>query len=281
MKVLLLLLFAIPTFAQLPTSGSLALKNAAGAGRSISQQVDGNETGNKSLTTLSVTASKTAPHSMLEFYGYGAGSTFGNSFFVGAAAAFSGTLQLYYSTNGTTFTPLGTPFTGTSCNLRGTLDLSSSFTTIYIRIYSSATGSYIPFMFNTVTDAGESCIDSEALVTTASFTHASGSRYMYVHSPPPTCSVAPLTPASISMTGGGPSSTVNVSWVANGSGDPATRYTIERFRVSTGIWTPLTTIPGTSFVDTGLVTDEYFYRVRAENTCGNSGYRTSGSIIVN
>jgi hypothetical protein len=54
----------------LPTSGSLSIKSAAGAGRSISQEVDGNETGNKSLTTLSETAGKTAPHGALEFYGY-------------------------------------------------------------------------------------------------------------------------------------------------------------------------------------------------------------------
>lgn len=54
----------------LPGSGSLSIKNAAGAGRSISQEVDGNETGNKSLLTLSTTAGKTAPHGMVEFYNY-------------------------------------------------------------------------------------------------------------------------------------------------------------------------------------------------------------------
>ena len=54
----------------LPDSGSLSLKTAAGEGRSIAQEVDGNTTGNKSLTTLSVTAGKSAPHAMSEFYGY-------------------------------------------------------------------------------------------------------------------------------------------------------------------------------------------------------------------
>lgn len=70
MRILFLLLISISAFGQLPESGSLSLKSAAGAVRSISSAVDGNETGNKSLTTLSVTAGKTAPHSMLEFYGY-------------------------------------------------------------------------------------------------------------------------------------------------------------------------------------------------------------------
>lgn len=54
----------------LPSSGSLSIKGAAGSGRSISMEVDGNETGNKSLSTLSASASKSAPHSMLEFLGY-------------------------------------------------------------------------------------------------------------------------------------------------------------------------------------------------------------------
>ena len=70
MRILILLLFSFSAFAQLPTTGSLSLKGTAGAGRSISQQVDGNETGNKSLTTLSNTVGFTAPHSMLEFRGY-------------------------------------------------------------------------------------------------------------------------------------------------------------------------------------------------------------------
>lgn len=68
--ILLLLLFSIPVSAQLPASGSLSIKTAAGSGRSIAQEVDGNTTGNKSLTTLSLLAGKTEPHSMLEFYGY-------------------------------------------------------------------------------------------------------------------------------------------------------------------------------------------------------------------
>lgn len=78
MKTIVLLLLSISTFAQLPTTGSLSLKSAAGSGRSISQQVDGNETGSKSLSTLSTTAGFSTPHSMLEFRGYPSASVPGN-----------------------------------------------------------------------------------------------------------------------------------------------------------------------------------------------------------
>lgn len=55
----------------LPSTGSLSIKGTAGLTSSIAYCVDGNTTGNKSLTTLSQSASKTAPHGMREFYGYG------------------------------------------------------------------------------------------------------------------------------------------------------------------------------------------------------------------
>ena len=56
----------------LPSSGSLSIKRAAGVTRSISLEVDGNETGNKSLNTLGITAGLDASGgtTMLEFYGY-------------------------------------------------------------------------------------------------------------------------------------------------------------------------------------------------------------------
>lgn len=76
MRFLVLFLFSITTaFAQLPASGSLSIKNAAGEGRSISQEVDGNETGNKSLSTLGASAGFSSPYSMLDFYGYAFGGT--------------------------------------------------------------------------------------------------------------------------------------------------------------------------------------------------------------
>jgi len=54
----------------LPTSGSLSIKNAAGNDRSIAYCIDGNITGNKSLSTLGATANKTAPQCIREFYNY-------------------------------------------------------------------------------------------------------------------------------------------------------------------------------------------------------------------
>ena len=53
----------------LPTSGDLSLKTTAGVSRSISCAV-GSTSG--SLTTLSITAGKSSPHCMREFYGYSA-----------------------------------------------------------------------------------------------------------------------------------------------------------------------------------------------------------------
>lgn len=50
------------------TTGSLSICATAGTDRSISTAVGG---GSGSLSALSTTAGKTAPHSMLEFYGYG------------------------------------------------------------------------------------------------------------------------------------------------------------------------------------------------------------------
>lgn len=55
----------------LPTSGNLSIKAAAGTSRSIALEVDGNNTGSKSLNSLGVTAGVSAGGtSMLEFYGY-------------------------------------------------------------------------------------------------------------------------------------------------------------------------------------------------------------------
>jgi len=62
----------------LPSSGSLSLKSAAGSTRCISCEVDGNETGNKSLVTLSDTADVglPLPVAITDFYGYGPYITF-------------------------------------------------------------------------------------------------------------------------------------------------------------------------------------------------------------
>lgn len=56
----------------MPTSGCIALRTCIVgiACSSIACAVDGNAVGSKSLSTLSVTAGKSAPHCMREFYGY-------------------------------------------------------------------------------------------------------------------------------------------------------------------------------------------------------------------
>lgn len=56
----------------MPASGCINLHTCITgiACSSIACAVDGNATGSKCLLTLSVTAGKTAPHSMSEFYGY-------------------------------------------------------------------------------------------------------------------------------------------------------------------------------------------------------------------
>ena len=56
----------------MPSSGSIGLKYCVGttACSSLSQAVDGNQTGDKSLSTLSTKAGKSTPHSMREFYNY-------------------------------------------------------------------------------------------------------------------------------------------------------------------------------------------------------------------
>ena len=52
------------------SSGSLSILGTAGTNRSIACEVDGDVTPPKTLCTLSESAGKSAPHSMLEFYGY-------------------------------------------------------------------------------------------------------------------------------------------------------------------------------------------------------------------
>lgn len=57
----------------LVSSGTLYLVGSSAAPtRSISYEVYGNYTGPKGLVASSVAASKSAPHSMIEFYGYSA-----------------------------------------------------------------------------------------------------------------------------------------------------------------------------------------------------------------
>lgn len=56
----------------MPASGCIGIITCPNsvACTSIAQAVDGNVTPPKSLSTLSVSAGKTAPHAMTEFYNY-------------------------------------------------------------------------------------------------------------------------------------------------------------------------------------------------------------------
>jgi len=54
----------------LPTSGNLSIKSAAGTDRCIACEVDGDETGNKNLTTLANSANFSLPVAITDFYGY-------------------------------------------------------------------------------------------------------------------------------------------------------------------------------------------------------------------
>lgn len=69
----------------IPASGSISIKSAAGQERSVAYEVDNNLTGNKSLTTLSVAAGKSSPHSLLEFLTYDKGTTTVNGCGVGSS----------------------------------------------------------------------------------------------------------------------------------------------------------------------------------------------------
>lgn len=153
----------------LPASGSLSIKSAAGASRSISLEVDGNETGNKSLRTLLTTAGKTS--GMTEFYSYSGGGT--------------------------------------------------------------------------------------------------------------GCSAAPNVVSSV--TANAVSNNVTVSWTPDSLGEDATQFRVERVAASDpGNWVFIANVAagtGDSTTDNSLPSDQYQYRVRAENACGNSAYVTSNSVM--
>lgn len=153
----------------LPASGSLSIKSAAGADRSISLEVDGNETGNKSLLALQTTAGKS---SMTGFYNY------------------SGV--------------------GTGCSAAP----------------------------NAVTDADANVVSND----------------------------------------------VTITWTPDTLGEDATQFRIDRTAQSNpGVWVLVGTASaggGNTITDNDLSSDQYTYRVRAENACGNSSYVQTDSVIV-
>ena len=89
-------------------------------------------------------------------------------------------------------------------------------------------------------------------------------------------SSAPAAPSSISYNSSDCDGSFAVSWA---SSSLATSYSLQRATNSS--FTGATTVyagGSTSYSQTGLAQGSYYYRVRATNSCGNSGWR-SGSLI--
>lgn len=362
MRLLLLLLLPIISFAQLPTTGSLSIKSAAGAGRSISQQVDGNETGNKSLTTLSTTAGFTAPHSMLEFYGYptstapdpvtncSASINWGTGMPItwtlpadltgvdwirvkikeNGSYRTVGTIEVYYYNN--TQTSHTWPHADLTEGSSYSYDISTgndidgpSVTCVTSALIyqvapsapascsatvQSGVGIDVAWTFGsgggtpTGTDInvsvnGGSFVDltqvAYAGTTYAHTTVSTGNTYRYsitVYNDAGTssacltatktfCSGAPnaVTSASASVV----ADDVTVSWDPDALGQTATQFRIERDAQSNPGFVFVANVSAggsNSYTDNNLLSDQYLYRVRAENDCGNSSYVNTNSVIV-
>jgi len=264
MRTLILLLIPFLSLAQLPESGPLSIKSAAGAGRSISQQVDGNETGNKSLTTLSTTAGFTAPHSMLEFRGWPS---------TPKPNPPENCLAINDYPNGPklTFDP---PSSGTAPTAyymvmyengvvkeNAFIGLSTSYT------YPAATlGRTYRFQIAACADIdgqnGTEISECSAFCNTGTITYE-------VIAPPPT---APSS-VFVSLNSSGD---IPISW--SGATGDITTYRLER-KVNAGSFTFLTNDAASPYTDeTPTASNTYTYRVRAEGPGGASGYTESSSI---
>ncbi|HEY6065642.1 MAG TPA: fibronectin type III domain-containing protein, partial [Thermoanaerobaculia bacterium] len=74
-------------------------------------------------------------------------------------------------------------------------------------------------------------------------------------------------------------SQINVSWTDNSSNE--TGFKVERATSSSGPWGQIGTTAGTTYADSGLAASTtYWYRVRAFNTAGDSGYTNSASATT-
>ncbi len=83
--------------------------------------------------------------------------------------------------------------------------------------------------------------------------------------------VVPAAPGSLSASASG--TTINLSWADNSNNEDGFR--LERKTGSTGTYAQIAQLPAgqTSYSNTGLqASTTYFYRIRAFNTAGNSGY---------
>lgn len=98
--------------------------------------------------------------------------------------------------------------------------------------------------------------------------------------PPTTKPNAPalLAPTGLSATATS-SSAINISW---GAVSGSTGYEVERSANGTSGWSQVATPAGTSYSNTGLSANtSYYYRVRAVNGSGVSGYSSSANATTN
>ncbi|MFZ2919857.1 MAG: multicopper oxidase domain-containing protein [Desulfosalsimonadaceae bacterium] len=98
---------------------------------------------------------------------------------------------------------------------------------------------------------------------------------------PQSIGVKPRTPANLTATQGGVgvSQVVNLEWADNSLGE--TSFTVQRAEFAIGPWTDLATLPinTTTYADAvGNVNQEYFYRVFASNTVGDTATYAAPSI---
>lgn len=90
----------------------------------------------------------------------------------------------------------------------------------------------------------------------------------------------PETPSTISYPSTDSDGTFTISWSAVLG---ATGYTLQQAKDSSFTTERVTLVDNldvTSYDETGLDDGTYYYRVRAENSCGSSGWRTGGEIVV-
>ena len=91
--------------------------------------------------------------------------------------------------------------------------------------------------------------------------------------------VVPAAPGSLAASASG--TTINLSWADNSNNEDGFR--LERKTGSAGVYAQIAQLPAgqTSFSNTGLqAATTYFYRVRAFNAAGNSGYSNEASATT-
>lgn len=98
--------------------------------------------------------------------------------------------------------------------------------------------------------------------------------------PTPTATPAPtpVAPSALAATAAS-ASQINLSWSDNSGNE--TGFKVERATSSAGPWGQVGTTAAASYADTGLSgSTTYWYRVRAYNTAGNSGYSNTASATT-